>query len=167
MVDEQVGTPAGIVVAAVVLGLMAFVGLVVAACSAFALFLSHNPIIPRITSVRLTVAGLDVLLLALVILSVCTIVGLFHRKSWARHSMTLLGLLDFVTFGLAAAGILIGRAMSGMATLPIPNHPNLTLGDIMLGVAAFYVVLALVGVWWMIYFNVGSVRLVFAETKRV
>lgn len=167
MVDERVGTPAGMVVAAVVLGLMAFVGLVVAACSAFALFLSHHPVIPRITSVRLTVAGLDTLLLALVILSAFTIVGLFRRKSWARYSMTLLGLLDFVTFGLAAACILIGRVKWGMAAMPIPNHPNLTVGDIMLGFAAFYAGLALVGVWWMIYFNVRSVRLVFAETKRL
>lgn len=163
MVVERVRVPGGVLLAAAVLGLLAFVGLLVAACSAFVLLSSHNALIPRIPSVRITVGGLDVLLLALVILASCTIVGLLRLRLWSRYSMTLFGLLDFVTFGLLAILILIGRVRSGMAAMPIPNHPDITLGGIMLGLAAFYALLALIGVWWMVYFNVSSVRLVFEE----
>jgi hypothetical protein len=165
MVDERVRIPAGVIIAAVVLGLMAFVGLLFAACSAFALFVTHSRLIPRIPQVRLAAGGLDVLLLALVVLAACTIVGLFRLKLWARYAIVLLGLLDFVTFGLMAALVLIGRVKSGMAALPIPNNPHLTLGDILLGLAAFLAVLALIGVWWMIYFNIQPVRRVFAESE--
>jgi hypothetical protein len=167
MVDERVGTPAGVVIAAVVLGLMAFVGLLLAACTAFVLFVSHNPIIPRIPSVRLTVAGLDALMLALVILSAITIAGLFRLRIWARYSMTLLGLLDFVTFGLMAVGTLIARAKWWMAPLPVPNNPHITVAYILFWLAAIYAVLALIGVWWMVYFNIRPVRLAFADTERV
>lgn len=165
MAKDQEGVPAGVVIAAVVLGLMAFVALLIAAFSAFALFVAHSAIIPRIPSVRIVAGGLDALILALVILAACTIVGLFRLKLWARYSITLLGLLDLLAFALMTAGVLVARAKSGMASMPIPNNPNVTLGDILLWLAGFYAALALVGVWWMIYFNTGRVRTIFAKPK--
>ena len=167
MDNEHVGVPAGVAVAAVVLGLMAFVGLLIAACSAFALFVANTALIPRIPSVRVVAGGLDALILGLVILAACTIVGLFRLKLWARYSITLLGLLDFVVFAMMAVGVLIGRVKSGMASMPIPHNPNVTLGEILLWLAAFYAVLALIGVWWMIYFNVPRVQEVFAAAEHV
>ncbi len=162
MTDEQVHVPAGVAVAAVVLGLMAFLGLLAAAAAAIALFVIRSPLIPRIPAVRMATAGMDALTLALVILAVCTIIGLFRLKVWARYSIAFLGLLDFLVFGIMTIGVLIARAKSGMASLTLPNNPNFTLGDILLGVAVFYAVLALIGVWWMIYFNLTSVRAAFA-----
>lgn len=163
--DDQVGVPAGVVIAAIVLGVMAFSGLLLAACSAFALFISNTPLIPRIPTVRLIAAGLDTLTLALVILAACTIVGLFRLKVWARYSITLLGLLDIVVFALMAAGVLVARAKLEMSGMQIPNHPGLTLGDVMVGLAMIYAVLALIGLWWMIYFNLRRVRLLFADAR--
>ena len=165
MVDDQVRLPAGVVAAAIVLGLMAFVGLLLAACSAFAMFVLNSPLIPRIPAVRLVAGGVDALILGLVILAACTIVGLIRQKIWARYSIVLLGLLDLLVFGLMAVGVLIARVKSGMATMPIPTRPGLTLGDILIWLAVFYGVLALIGVWWMIYFNVQHVRLAFAENQ--
>jgi len=165
MSDERVRVPAGVAVAAVVLGLMAFAGLLLTAGSSIVLFVTHNPLIPRIPVVRLTVAGLDALTLALIILAACTVIGLFRMKIWARYSIALLGLLDFLVFGLMTLGVLIGRVKSGMASMPIPTNPHVTLGDILLGLAAFYAVLALIGVWWMIYFNARPVRQAFADAE--
>jgi hypothetical protein len=162
MEDDRVGVPAGVAIAAVVLGLMAFVGLLISACSAYALFFTHSALIPHIPAVRLVAGGLDALILALVIVAACTIVGLFRLKLWARYSIVLLGLLDLLVFALMAAGVLIGRMKWDMATMPIPYHPGITLGDVMLGLAAFYALVALVGLWWMVYFNLQSVRTVFA-----
>jgi hypothetical protein len=165
MVNERIDVPAGVAIAAVVLGLMAFVGLLFAAGSVMLLFVTHYPLIPRIPVVRLAAAGMDALVLALVALSACTIVGLFRLKIWARYSIVLLGVLDFLVFALMALGVAVARTKSGMAAVPLPNNPHVTLGDIMLGLAAFYAVLSLIGVWWLIYFNVKSVRLTFAEAE--
>jgi hypothetical protein len=165
MVDDRVHVPAGVVVAAVVLGLMAFVGLLIAACSAFALFVANSPLIPRIPSVRMVAGGLDALILALVIVAACAIVGLFRLKIWARYAITLLGLLDLLVFAVMTAGVLIGRMKSGMASMPIPHNPSLTLGEIMLWLAGFYAALALIGVWWMVYFNTRRVREIFAASE--
>lgn len=151
--DEERRVPGGVVVAAVVLGLMAFVGLLIAGFSAFALFVARTALIPRIPSVRMAAGALDALLLALVVLAAFTIVGLFRRKLWARYSMILLGLLDFVVFAIMTAGVLVARVKSGMDAMTLPNNPGVTLGAILLWLAAFYAVLALIGVWWMIYFS--------------
>lgn len=163
MTDDRAEVPAGVGIAAAVLGLMALVGLLVAACSAFALFMTNTALVPRIPVVRLTVGIVDLLLLALVTLAAYTIVGLFRMKVWARYSMVALGALDFLFFVVLMAGVLIGRVKSGMAAMQIPGHPTLTLGEIMLELAAFYGVMALIGVWWVVYFNLRPVRLVFAN----
>lgn len=163
MASERKRVPSGVAVAAVILGLMAFLGLIAAVASALALFVVKTPLIPRIASVRMAAAGLDALLIALVIFSAFTIVGLFRLKVWARYAITFLGLLDFIVFALMTAGVLIGRMKSGMAGLTLPNNPHITLGEIMLDLAIFYGALALIGVWWMAYFNIGPVRRLFAE----
>lgn len=161
MTDDRAEVPAGVGIAAAVLGLMAFVGLLVAACSAFALFMTKTALIPRIPMVRLTVGIADVLMFVAVILAVCTIIGLFRLRLWARFSMIVLGAIDLVIFAFMAAAVLVGRVKWDMASLPIPGHPSVTLGDIMLGLAAFYLLLALIGLWWLVYFNLRPVRLVF------
>lgn len=165
MARDRAGAPSGVIIAAVVLAVMAFVALLIAACAAYVMFATNSALIPRIPSVRMVAGGLDALIVALVILSAATIVGLFRLKIWARYSVTFLGLLDLLVFAFMAVGILVVRAKSGMAALTIPNNPGLTLGEIMVGLACLYGALALIGVWWMIYFNTERIRLVFAESR--
>lgn len=165
MVDDRVRVPAGMVIAAVVLGIMAFIGLLIAVCSAYALFVANTALIPRIPSVRHDAAALDALILALVLLAAFTIVGLFRLRIWARYSIILLGLLDFVVFALMAAGILVGRAKWDLSTMPIPGHVTTTVGDVLLALAAVCMALAIIGVWWMAYFNTSRLRLLFVESQ--
>lgn len=165
MTDGRVGAPAGVAIAAVVLGLMSFVGLLIACASIIAQFVMNTPLIPHIPVVRMVSAGIDALLIALVILAVCTIVGLFRLKAWARYSILFLGVLDFLVFALMAIGILIARVKWWMASLSLPNNPHLKVGDILLWLAIFYGILTLIGVWWLIYFNVKSVRESFANAQ--
>lgn len=165
MTDDRLHLPVGAVIAAVILGLMAFVGLLLTSVSLIAQFVINSPLIPRIAVVRIVAAGLDALILALVVLAIATIIGLFRLRIWARYSMVLLGLLDFIVFGLISGAVLVGRFKSGMASMPMPNNPHLTFGEIMLVVAAVYGVLALIGLWWMLYFNAKSVRQIFADAE--
>lgn len=165
MSDERLHLPAGAVVSAVILGLMAFVGLLFTFGSLIAQFVIKSPVIPRIPVVRMVAGGLDALMLALVILAVATIIGLFRLRVWARYSMVLLGLLDFLVFGLLTAAVLIARVKSGMAAMPVPNNPHLTVGEILITIAAVYGVLTLIGLWWMLYFSSQSLRKLFADAE--
>ena len=165
MTDDRLHLPAGAVIAAVILGLMAFLGLLFTSASFIAQFVIKSALIPRIPIVRLVAVGLDALVLALVVLAIATIIGLFRLRIWARYSMVLLGLLDFIVFGIMCAGVLVLRVRSGMAAMPIPNNPHVTLGEILVVVAAVYGVLALIGLWWILYFNAKSVRQVFADAE--
>lgn len=165
--SEGQRVPGGVVAAAVVLGLMTFVGLLIAAFSAFALFVSRSALIPHIPSVRMAAGAIDALLLALVVLSVFTIVGLFRLKPWARYSIVLLGLLDFIVFAILCGGVLVARMKSDMAAMTLPNNPGVTMGDILLWLAGFYALLALIGVWWMVYFNRARMRRIFPRQPRV
>jgi hypothetical protein len=157
--------PSGVVAASVVLAVLAFVGLLIAAGCAYLLFGAENAVIPHILSVRIIAIGLDALVLALVILAICTIVGLARLKVWARYSITLLGLLDLLVFGLLTAGVLIARFRSGFAALTVPNNPGLTFGEVLVGLAIFFALLALIGVWWIIYFNTDHTRMVFRHAQ--
>ena len=165
MVRDRAGAPSGVIIAAVVLGVMAFIALLIAACTAYVMFATNSALIPRIPSVRMVAGGLDALIVALVLLSAATIIGLFRLKIWARYSISVLGLLDLLVFGIMAAGVLVARAKSGMAAVTVPNNPGITLGEIMVGLACLYGMLALIGVWWMIYFNTERIRLIFAESR--
>lgn len=144
---------------------MAFAGLLLTAAALIAQFVIQSPLIPRIPTVRVAAAGMDALVLALVILAVLTIIGLFRLRIWARYSIVLLGLLDFLVFAIMAIGVLVLRVRSGMASMPIPSNPHVTVGNILFALAALYGLLALVGLWWMIYFNLESVRQIFADAE--
>jgi hypothetical protein len=165
MTDDRLHLPAGAVIATVVLGLMALVGLLLCGASVIAQFVINSPLIPRIPTVRMVAAGLDALVLALVILAVFTVIGLFRLRVWALYSMMLLGLLDLVVFALMSVGVLIVRVRSGMAPLAIPGNPHLTVGAILFALAGLYALLALVGVWWIVYFSARPVREVFADAQ--
>jgi len=164
-IDDRPRAPSGVVAAAAVMAVMAFIGLLLAAGCAYLMFGTDYAVIPHILSVRIIVAGLDALVLALVILAVCTIVGLFRLKVWSRYSITLLGLLHLLVFGFLTAGVLIARFKSGFAALTVPNNPGLTVGEILVGLAIFFALLALVGVWWIIYFNTDHTRMVFRHAQ--
>jgi hypothetical protein len=164
-IDDRPTVPSGVVAASVVLAVMAFIGLLIAAACAYLLFGTENAVIPHILSVRVIAIGLDALIVALVVLAICTIVGLSRLKVWSRYSITLLGLLDLIVFGLLTAGVLIARVKSGFAALTVPNNPGLTVGEVLVGLAIFFALLALIGVWWILYFNTDHTRMVFRHAQ--
>lgn len=75
MTDDRVGihVPTGVAVAAAVLGVMAFVGLLLVACTGFGLFMTHTALVPHILTVRVAVGVAAACILAIVILAVITI----------------------------------------------------------------------------------------------
>jgi hypothetical protein len=159
--------PGGISLAAVVLSLLICFGAVCLIGSVAALFLTRNPLIPHIASVRIILASFDLLLLLFLVWCAWTVAGLFQLRTWARYSIVAIGALDFLVFALLSATLLFARRSP--IIIGMDAHPNsampIPLGAMLLALALIYAAVALIGAWWMIYFNLRPVRLAFAAAK--
>jgi hypothetical protein len=159
--------PAGIGLAAAVLSLLICCGAVCLAGSIAALFLTRNPLVPRIATVRVILAGFDLLLLLFLLWCAWTVLGLFRLRSWARYSIIAIGALDFIVFALLGGTMFVARrspVVIGMDAHPSPAMP-FPLGSMILALAIIYAGIAIIGVWWVVYFNLRPVRLAFAQAQ--
>ena len=163
--DER---PGGIYLAAIVLALMAAFELLSIAFSVVTLFLARHALAPAIPAVRIGLAVVHLLMLAFVFWCFSTVVGLFRFRSWARYSMIAIGALDFLFFAALSAGLV--WLYNNPMIAAISAHPNPSIpfsaGSLILGLSVFYVLLALVGVWWMVYFSMARIRLAFSRLPR-
>jgi hypothetical protein len=158
---DRTERPSGVILAALVLAVMAAIGLLVAGLSIAALFLTHHPIIPKIPSVRIFIICFDLLMLLILIWCIWTVIGLFQFKPWARHSILAIGALDLCFFGLQSLGLLFLRSRYDFSMM-MPSGPGaIHVSTVMLEIAAFDALLALIGLWWLIYFNLSHVRQAF------
>jgi hypothetical protein len=159
--------PGGIYVAAIVLALMAAFELLSTAFSVVTLFLARHAIAPAIPAVRILLALIHLLMLAFVFWCFWTVVGLFRFRPWARYSVVTIGILDFLFFAALSAGLAWLRGNPFVAAMDARPNPSMTFspGALMLGLSAFYALLALIGVWWTVYFNLARVRVAFAEPR--
>ncbi len=166
MSAESTNKPVGISLAAIVLALMTAVGALFAAGSIAALFFTRHPIIPPIPTVKLFVICFDILMLLLLLWGIWTVVGLFKLKPWARFSILALGALDLCFFGLQSVGLLVLRTRAGFSMM-MPSGPGaINVSAILLEIAVLDALLALIGVWWLVYFSLSRVRLAFGSTPR-
>jgi hypothetical protein len=159
--------PAGVNLSAVVLSLLILFGALVLAGSVAALFFTRNPLVPRIASVRIVLSAFDLLLLLLLCWCAWTVAGLFRLRSWARYSMLVIGVLDFLVFAVFCATMLLARRnpiVVGMDAHPNPGMP-IPLGIMILTLAIIYGGIALIGLWWVVYFSLPPVRNAFAAAK--
>jgi|HubBroStandDraft_1064217.scaffolds.fasta_scaffold266845_2 hypothetical protein len=160
--------PAGVNLAAAILSLLVLFGVLVLAGAVVALFLTRNPLIPRVASVRIILASFDLLVLIFLCWCACTVAGLFRLRSWARYSMIVIGALDFIVFSFFCAAMLLARRnpiVIGMDAHPSPAVP-FPVGAVITAFAVLYGIIALVGLWWMVYFNLSPVRTAFAAANR-
>lgn len=90
-----------------------------------------------------------------------TVAGLLKLKQWARISILILG-------GLLVAGGLLFAFSSAMMPVMMkatPMPPQVNMAQMKLIFAAFALVsvgVALVGVWWLVYFLLAGTRAAFA-----
>jgi hypothetical protein len=158
---DRTKRPAGVGVAAVVLALVAAVGLLVGVLLVALLFLKHYPIVPKIPTVRLFVVCFDLVMFLLVLWSIWTVVGLFQLKPWARFSILALGALDLCFFGVQSVGLIMLRSRYDFS-MTMPTGPGaIHVSTVLLEIAAVDALLALIGVWWLVYFSLSHVRLAF------
>lgn len=148
--------PAGVVLAAVLLGIVAVFGILSTGCGVVFAIITHNPVLPN--AFRPYVVFTNAIGLCFFLWCGWTVIDLFRMRSWARISAAVIGILVAVFSAMAGAGVLAARRFA----VPLPAGTfNLNVSAVMTWVAVSWFVLAAIGFWWAIYFNLASVRAAF------
>jgi len=162
--------PVGVTLSAIVLGLAAAMLCLLAGFSVLGTFIvRHTPMtieapgVPPSPSFMLGVIAFSVVLyLALAIWAIVTVVGLFRMRNWARISIMVIG------GGIALIGLfstLVSAAMPAMMkSVPMPpNTDPAMMRGIFLFMAIVWLVIASIGIWWLVYFALRRTREAFAH----
>lgn len=162
--------PVGVVLSAIVLGLAAAMLCLMAGLSALgAAIVQHTPMtieapgVPQSSSFMLGVMAFSVLLyLALAVWAIVTVVGLFRMRNWARISIMVIG------GGIALIGLfstLVSAAMPAMMkSVPMPPNTNpAVMRGTFIFMAIVWLVIAAIGIWWLVYFALRPTREAFAQ----
>ena len=99
---------------------------------------------------------LAVIFAAFAVWGILTGIAIFRRRGWARISIMLFAVLLAI---MGAGGSLAALFM------PIPEQEGLDpriMTGVRFGMAAFYLVLAGIGTWWLVLFNKQTTRTYFA-----
>ena len=105
--------------------------------------------------------------LALTAWGATTVVGLFRMRTWARYSILIIGGLTAGLGILSAAVTLLAATLAkNFIPPPAPDQPapppHLFLA-VFIGIALFYLAIAAIGIWWLVYFNLRSTRTAFQQ----
>ena len=153
--------PAGVVVAAVILGLMALMGIFGSLISVVVTVFAGNPAVPPVPGMRAVMIATTVMMLSFSLFCAWTVVGLFQMRAWARYSILAIGGLEFLFSALmCVVMILVRNAPPVTAAAP----PPVSYRAVFLVMAAFYGGLSLIGAWWLVYFNLAPVRAAFSRS---
>ncbi len=159
--------PTGLIFAAIALGLFTLSLLGSAAISIIGIFFgtpsaaavaSGPPLPPHFITAAL--AGSAAFFLVLAAWSIATIVGLLRLRNWARYSILIMGAL-IAFFGITS-GLFIAFLPSIVAASdPQQALPPGVMHGIIAIIALFYIAIGAVGIWWLVYFNLRSVKSYF------
>jgi hypothetical protein len=150
--------PAGVVVAAVFLAIIALFGIFASLFILGVVLLVHTPVIPNLPGVRVALGAVGAFILLYFVFCAWTVVGLIRLRRWARYSILLIGGWQFFLGALLCAGTILVRSFAP----PLPPTANpINLHDILIATAGLYALLSLLGAFWLVYFNLGGVRSAF------
>lgn len=151
--------------AAIILALMTAWGLLIAASIIFVAIAVPTPQTAQYPLVVYIQIGFGIIALLISLFCGWTVFGLFRLQRWARYSILILGGLLAVFSALVTIFDCV-LAFSSFVASPNPSGvPPATLRLILLAIAGFNVLLTLIGVWWLIYFNLGRIRSFFAPNE--
>jgi len=156
--------PVGVMVAAIVLGLLGCLGLFSSfSILAVVLFghaqqMSQYP--PGVAALQI---AMGFLMLGVSAICVLVAIGLFQMKRWARVGALVVGGLMAVFYGLGAIGCVAFGLSSLVNTANAPNATPEMMRAAFLGMGFAFLLLALIGGWWLVYFNLRRVRDLFAN----
>jgi hypothetical protein len=162
--------PAGVVLSAIVLGFAAALLLLLAAVTLLgAVMMGHAPppttINPGVATpppaiLIATVAAIACFYLALAAWGIATLIGLVRMRPWARVSIMIIGA------GLGCLGLFSALGCFAMPLLmqsmPMPPNSNpAMLHAIFIGMAVVALLVAALGITWLVYFALRRTREAF------
>jgi len=151
--------PAGVVVAAIILGLIGLFGIFLEVLLLGVVLFVQSPVIPHLPAMRVALLVANSLALCFFLFCEWTVMGLFRMRRWARMAMLI---VSGVGFCLSAV-LCVGMALVPVPALPVTRGPSpVSLHAVFLGMAVFYGLLSLLSAWWLVYFNLKLVRVAFA-----
>lgn len=153
--------PIGLVLAAIALGLMAGMGLLSGIMMVLTFALIHTPETAQFPMVKTIGFGMGVVTLLISGFCLWTVIGLFRVKRWARISILIMGGLVAFFSLLAALSSVIAALSQSMIPQSTPGLPPETMKIVLFGSAALYLCAGLIGIWWLVYFNLRRIRAVF------
>ncbi len=157
--------PVGVILASIVLGCFAALQLLAAALYILLAFtIRHGlpvqptqPAMPTgalLTGIMIFTSFFFAILAAWAIF---TLVGLLRLRNWARYSVLVIGGCLAILGVLSIAGSIVASAF-------LPANPNLaphTMQFVFLFTGLIYAAIAAIGAWWLVYFNLRSVKAFF------
>jgi hypothetical protein len=165
--------PAGVILSAIVLGFAAALLLLLAAATFLgAMMMGHAPppttlspgvATPPPTILIATVGAIACFYLALAVWAIATLVGLIRMRPWARISIMIIGA------GLGCLGLFSALGCFAMPLLmqsmPMPPTANpAVVHAIFLGMAVVSLLVAALGITWLVYFALRRTREAFIPT---
>lgn len=153
--------PAGVVAAAVVLGLLTVIGILGATLSLVVSTVMHPPV--TFPGFRFIMVGTNLIGLCFFGYCAWTVVDLFRMRRWARVSAVVIGGLLFAFSALAGVAMLAVRRFVPM--IPSSGPTPVDTSTIIFFIALFYFCLSLIGLWWIVYFCLPSVRAAFNGSR--
>ena len=170
--------PAGVIVSAIVLALLSLFQILLSLGMALSAVVAQNKSLTHGTGAGMAIPppawmaafsyGSCACFLLLAGWDIVTMIGMFRLRRWARYSILIIG------GGLAAIGLLSALGLLAALAMPMPATPGMDATQAhslqtaaRVGVAVIAVLFAAmmaIGVWWLVYFNLKSVRAAFAGT---
>jgi hypothetical protein len=157
--------PLGLILSAIVLSLAALFLLLMTALMAFGgIFTAHQP--SGVAAPHLVIYfmfAFSAIYAALAVWAILTVIGILRLRSWARYSILIIGGGLAVFCVLGVFGTLLGRTMLPAMQAQQPQVDSRISSIVFLFMAAINLLIAAVGVWWLIYFNLRSTRELFSN----
>jgi hypothetical protein len=157
--------PIGLILSAIVLGLIALFLLLIAALMAFSgTFAAHQPAFAASRHFILyLMLAIGAFYAVLTVWAILTVIGILRLRQWGRYSILIIG-GGLAAFNLVTAvfTILSRTVLSGLTPQQPAVDPHITflVTAFMVGINLLF---AAVGIWWLIYFNLRSTRELFSN----
>jgi len=157
--------PIGLILSAIVLGLATLLLLLMTALTAFAaIFSGRQPSIATSPHwVIYLMLAVSIFYAALAVWGILTVIGILRLRSWARYSILIIGGGLAVFNVIAIFGTLLSRTMLPTLQAQQPAvDPNI-MSIVFVVLTVIYLLVAMIGIWWLIYFNLRSIRELFSN----
>jgi hypothetical protein len=159
----------GLILSAIVLSLAALFLLLTTALMVFVgIFAGKQASVPAAPHfVTYFMVACSVFYAVLAVWAILTVIGILRLRSWARYSILIIG-SGLAALGiLSALGTLMGRSMLPTLQTQQPAADPHIMAVVFLFMTAVDLLIAAVGIWWLVYFNLRSVRELFSNPDQL